>query len=79
MASNRNAFVTYTELPSKKFVYLGDDSRQLILGKGNVFISLDDGQERLVPEVLQVPSLHKNLFSIHQLVQQGGSLLIEPD
>ncbi|OAE24002.1 hypothetical protein AXG93_4541s1040 [Marchantia polymorpha subsp. ruderalis] len=34
MAYNKNAFVTYTELPSKEFVYLGDDSRQLIQGKG---------------------------------------------
>ncbi|OAE33232.1 hypothetical protein AXG93_3105s1400 [Marchantia polymorpha subsp. ruderalis] len=34
MAYNKIVFVTYTELTSKEFAYLGDDSRQPIQGKG---------------------------------------------
>lgn len=65
MAYNKIDFVSYTKLPSEEFVYLGDDSRQPIQVKGNVIISLNDGQERIIPYVLHVPALRKNLFSIN--------------
>lgn len=66
MAYNKHDFVTYTQLP-----YLGDD-RKSIQGKGNVRISLNDEQERIIPDVLHVLALRKNLFSMTQFVIQGG-------
>lgn len=58
---------------------MGDDSHQPIQGKGNVIISLNDGQERILLDFLHVPALRKNLFPNNQLVLHGESLLVEPD
>lgn len=71
MTYNQNAFVNYTKLPKKEFIYLVDDSCQPIRDKGNVLISLNDSTDKVISDVLYIPALHKNLFSITQLVFQG--------
>ncbi|OAE24313.1 hypothetical protein AXG93_1052s1360 [Marchantia polymorpha subsp. ruderalis] len=79
MAYSRSAFVNYKELPSEEFIYLGDESRQPILGKGSVLISLNDGTDRVLPDMLHVPALRKNLFSVTQHIRQGGGVVLKHD
>ena len=49
-----------------------------IKGKGNVFFS-NDGEVKKICDVLQVPSVTKNLLSIGSITNQGCLVLFKPN
>eukprot|EP00253_Pinus_taeda_P011761 PITA_11761 len=48
-------------------VFLGDDSKARIIGRGKVKLKLQDGRVRTLPGVLYIPALARNLISVSKL------------
>ena len=58
--------------PSKLgYVETGDDTMHPIAHVGNVPLSMHDGKEKYMADVLHVPTITKNLVSVGQMVEQG--------
>ena len=78
MCHEFDAFLNYKTYKNQQLVYLGDDSTSYkIEGHGDVNIRLMNGIEKLIPDVLHVPGLAKNLFSAKQLDKVGGEIRIK--
>jgi len=77
MAYDRNIFTSYKSWDKGNVVFLGDNFSHDICGEGEVKITLKNGEEKTIPEVLYVPDLKKNLFSIKQFDRVGGTLIIK--
>ena len=77
MAHNRNNFLNYKPIFPSKFAYTIDGTSHAILGTGNVEVLLPTGIPKVIPNVLHVPNLHCNLFSVKQLAQSGGTFSIK--
>lgn len=64
MAHNNFIFLKHKQLNLPEFVYLGDDTTQDIVGEGNAYIFLSQGEISTVCEVLYIPHLRENLFFV---------------
>ncbi|XP_049936006.1 retrovirus-related Pol polyprotein from transposon TNT 1-94 [Nymphaea colorata] len=60
-------------------VWLGDNNRISVKGKGTAIIKSETGMEKFINDVYYVPGLAQNLLSVGQLVQKGYTLLFEND
>lgn len=67
MVHDVDYFSSYTKYDKPQYVYLGDNSTLAISGTDTVGVLLPNDQTCLVPDVLHIPGLTKNLFSIKQL------------
>ena len=52
-------------------VLLGDDDPCKFVGKGKVHINLNNGNEWLLKDVRNIPSMKRNMISTGQLVDGG--------
>ncbi|TXG46863.1 hypothetical protein EZV62_026157 [Acer yangbiense] len=57
-------------------VKFGNDTMVPMMGKGKISITLKDGSQNAISDVLFVPNLHKNLLSVGQLSEKGYDIQI---
>lgn len=57
---------------------LGDDSRMVVIGKGNARLQVN-GIVQIITEVFYVPELKNNLLSIGQFDEKGLAILFQRD
>lgn len=83
MCTKREAFVTFEHFPEKaKSVSMGNNAKIYAIGKGDVWIStLVDGlwRARLLKNVLCVPDLRNNLYSLGAAADEGKTIFLNKD
>eukprot|EP00253_Pinus_taeda_P003185 PITA_03185 len=60
-------------------VFLGDDSKARIIGRGKVKLKLQGGRVRTLPGVLQIPALARNLISVSTLDHASVKTVFKKD
>ena len=73
MTSHKQAFDSYESISHRK-VYLGGNGVVEAIGKGSMLVEtcVDNKVKRIrIHDVLHVPKLHTNLFSVSKLVARG--------
>ena len=60
-------------------VFLGDDRKARIIGRGKVKLKLQGGRVRTLPSVLHIPALARNLISVSKLDDAGVKTVFEKD
>eukprot|EP00253_Pinus_taeda_P006527 PITA_06527 len=60
-------------------VFLGDDRKARIIGRGKVKLKLQGGRVRSLPGVLHIPALGRNLISVSKLDDAGVKTVFEKD
>ena len=76
MTGNKGLFSTLdTDLGGT--VRFGDNSSVEIRGKGSVLLACKNGEQRLLTDVLYIPYLKSNIFSIGQAEEGGCEILIK--
>eukprot|EP00253_Pinus_taeda_P004569 PITA_04569 len=60
-------------------VFLGDDRKARIIGRGKVKLKLQGGRVRTLPGVLHIPALARNLISVSKLDDAGVKTVFEKD
>eukprot|EP00253_Pinus_taeda_P003652 PITA_03652 len=60
-------------------VFLGDDRKARIIGRGKVMLKLQGGRVRTLPGVLHIPALARNLISVSKLDDAGVKTVFEKD
>src|SRR3984885_9676816 len=60
-------------------VFLGDDRKARIIGRGKVKLKLQGGRVRTLPGVLHIPALARNLISVSKLDDEGVKTAFEKD
>eukprot|EP00253_Pinus_taeda_P030297 PITA_30297 len=60
-------------------VFLGDDRKARIIGRGKVKLKLQGGRVRTLPGVLHIPTLARNLISVSKLDDAGVKTVFEKD
>eukprot|EP00253_Pinus_taeda_P011480 PITA_11480 len=60
-------------------VFLWDDRKARIIGRGKVKLKLQGGRVKTVPGVLHIPTLAKNLISISKMDDTGVKTVFEKD
>jgi hypothetical protein len=76
MVHNKDLFYKYKQFSSPELVYLGDDTTQDIIGEGEVNVHLPQGEIITICNVLHIPNLKKNLFSVKHLDDNNGDIHI---
>lgn len=77
MCFDRDAFGNLIEWEQGHVVYLGDNTTHDIIGQGDVTIQLNNGTVKEISQVLYIPGLKKNLFSVQQLDKAGGEVKLK--
>eukprot|EP00253_Pinus_taeda_P022478 PITA_22478 len=60
-------------------VFLGDDRKAIIIGRGKVKLKLQGGKVRKVLGVLHIPALARNMISVSKLDDVGVKTVLEKD
>ena len=60
-------------------VFLGDDRKARIIGRGKVKLKLQGGRVRTISVVLHIPALARNLISVSKLDDAGVKIVFEKD
>eukprot|EP00253_Pinus_taeda_P020390 PITA_20390 len=60
-------------------VFLGDDRKARIIGRGKVKLKLQGGRVRTLPGVLHIPALARNVISVSKLDDAGVKTMLEKD
>ena len=83
MMAHRDLFTTYKSFNNTNVkINLGDNSKIRALGKGTIDMNLSiNGNTKTgtLTEVLHVPEISKNLFSIGKALMQGLTLQFQPN
>ncbi|KAJ3280119.1 hypothetical protein HDU76_009274, partial [Blyttiomyces sp. JEL0837] len=75
MSEDKSIFNTF-EPVQNEYVYLADDHKIPIEGKGTVVLDFGRGLKRTLNDVLYVPDLSETLFSISHLLDKSDDLVI---
>ena len=60
-------------------VFLGDDKKARIIGRGKVKLKLQGGRIRTLPGVLHIPALARNLISVRKMDDTGVKTVFVKD
>ena len=60
-------------------VFLGDDRKARIVGRGKVELKLQGGSVRALPVVKHIPTLARNLIFVSKLDDAGVKIMFEKD
>ncbi|MCO5561419.1 hypothetical protein L7F22_015040 [Adiantum nelumboides] len=71
MTFHQNWFSEMKELSKPSYVEIGDDTMHLIEHVENVLLSMDNGKDKYMADVLHVPTITKNLVLVGKMVEQG--------
>ena len=69
MTYHQNWFSEMKEPSKPGYVETGDDTMHPIEHVGDVPLTLEDGKEKYMSDVLHVPTITKNLVSVGQMVE----------
>eukprot|EP00249_Psilotum_nudum_P025147 c29390_g1_i1 orf=407-4477(+) len=78
MAKSRRDFLSLTTIEQAQGVTIGDSSSCEIRGKGDVVVT-SQGSQKILPDVLFVPKLCKNLLSISALAKNNMEIIFDND
>ena len=70
MMPNKDWFDTY-RLVNSSFVLMGNDASCMVVGIGNIKVTMFDGVIRMLCDVRHVPNMRKNLISLGTLNGNG--------
>ncbi|MCO5594121.1 hypothetical protein L7F22_048142 [Adiantum nelumboides] len=68
-----------TEVPAGKKVRCANNASYPIRGVGKILITILDGSNLCLPDVLYVPEIKKNLLSVSSLAKNGLQVIFEDD
>ena len=69
MTCHQNWFNEMKELSKPRYVETGDDTMHPIEHVGNVPLTLEDGKEKYMSNVLHVPTITKNFVLVGQMIE----------
>eukprot|EP00253_Pinus_taeda_P005309 PITA_05309 len=75
---HREWFCEYEKYDGRD-VFLGDDRKARIIGRGKVKLKLQGGRVRTLPSVLHIPALARNLIFVCKLDDAGVKTVFEKD
>eukprot|EP00253_Pinus_taeda_P030595 PITA_30595 len=75
---NREWFCEYEKYDGYD-VFLGDDRKARIIGRGKLKLKLQGGRVRTLPGVLHIPAFARNLISVSKLDDAGVKTVFEKD
>jgi hypothetical protein len=78
MTPHREWFYEYKKYDGGN-VFLGDDSKTRIIGRGKVKLRLIHGRIRTLPSVLHIPGLAKNLIFVRKMDNAGVKTIFEKE
>jgi len=75
MSPQKDLFQNYQILDTPRIILLGDNSSYHALGYGSVLLQVPTRQNLLIPDILYVPGLAKNLFLVSQITNTGNTVI----
>ncbi|CAA7020184.1 unnamed protein product [Microthlaspi erraticum] len=72
----RSMFVELDE-SVKGDVALGDESKMMVKGKGNILIRLKNGDHQFISNVYYIPNMKTNILSLRQLLEKGYDIRLK--
>jgi len=70
MSCNKDWFEIYCETNNGSNIYLGDDRSHHIKWYGYICVTLPNGQDKQIHNVMYVPKIKKNLISVSTIADQ---------
>ncbi|MCO5614455.1 hypothetical protein L7F22_068737 [Adiantum nelumboides] len=79
ITSRKDLFCSLDAAPAGKKVTCANNASYPIKGVGKILITISDGSDLCLPDVLYVPGIKKNLLSVSSLVKNGLRVIFEDD
>ncbi|MCO5576454.1 hypothetical protein L7F22_030264 [Adiantum nelumboides] len=79
ITSRKDLFCSLDGAPAGKKVTCANNASYPIKGVGKILITISDGSDLCLPDVLYVPGIKKNLFSVSSLAKNGLRVIFEDD
>ncbi|MCO5601069.1 hypothetical protein L7F22_055186 [Adiantum nelumboides] len=79
ITSRKDLFCSLDAAPTGKKVTCANNASYPIKGVGKILITISDGSDLCLPDVLYVPGIKKNLLSVSSLAKNGLRVIFEDD
>ncbi|MCO5555505.1 hypothetical protein L7F22_009050 [Adiantum nelumboides] len=79
ITSRKDLFCSLDAAPAGKKVTCANNASYPIKGVGKILITISDGSNLCLPDVLYVPGIKKNLLSVSSLAKNGLRVIFEDD
>ncbi|MCO5548699.1 hypothetical protein L7F22_002158 [Adiantum nelumboides] len=79
ITSRKDLFSSLDAAPAGKKVTCANNASYPIKGVGKILITISDGSNLCLPDVLYVPGIKKNLLSVSSLAKNGLRVIFEDD
>ncbi|MCO5564449.1 hypothetical protein L7F22_018110 [Adiantum nelumboides] len=79
ITSRKDLFSSLDAAPAGKKVTCANNASYPIKGVGKILITISDGSDLCLPNVLYVPGIKKNLLSVSSLAKNGLRVIFEDD
>ncbi|MCO5579718.1 hypothetical protein L7F22_033578 [Adiantum nelumboides] len=79
ITSRKDLFCSLDAAPAGKKVTCANNASYPIKGVGKILITISDGSDLCLPDVLYVPEIKKNLLSVSSLAKNGLRVIFEDD
>ncbi|MCO5604581.1 hypothetical protein L7F22_058749 [Adiantum nelumboides] len=79
ITSRKDLFSSLDAAPTGKKVTCANNASYPIKGVGKILITISDGSDLCLPDVLYVPGIKKNLLSVSSLAKNGLRVIFEDD
>ncbi|MCO5581903.1 hypothetical protein L7F22_035792 [Adiantum nelumboides] len=79
ITSRKDLFCSLDAAPAGKKVTCANNASYPIKGVGKILITISDGSDLCLPDVLYVPRIKKNLLSVSSLAKNGLRVIFEDD
>ncbi|MCO5564150.1 hypothetical protein L7F22_017806 [Adiantum nelumboides] len=79
ITSRKNLFCSLDAAPAGKNVTCANNASYPIKGVGKILITISDGSNLCLPDVLYVPGIKKNMLSVSSLAKNGLWAIFEDD
>ncbi|MCO5559738.1 hypothetical protein L7F22_013340 [Adiantum nelumboides] len=79
ITSRKDLFCSLDAAPAGKKVTCANNASYSIKGVGKILITISDGSNLCLPDVLYVPGIKKNLLSVSSLAKNGLRVIFEDD
>ncbi|MCO5554847.1 hypothetical protein L7F22_008383 [Adiantum nelumboides] len=79
ITSRKDLFCSLDAAPAGKKVTCANNASYPIKGVGKILITISDGSDLCLPDVLYAPGIKKNLLSVSSLAKNGLRVIFEDD